>query len=135
MNLIELNCKPTDRQLRQFAIMGAIVLPLLGWITGLSIPVIGLLAAVGLLTAVCGLVVPQTVRPIFLALVIAATPIGMVIGELAMLVVYFGVFLPIGLIFRLLNRDALQMKIDPNAKTYWQAKRQPNGAASYYRQS
>jgi hypothetical protein len=57
------------------------------------------------------------------------------VGELAMLLIYFGVFLPIGLLFRAAGRDALQRRFDPSQNSYWQAKKQPHDIASYFRQS
>jgi hypothetical protein len=57
------------------------------------------------------------------------------VGELAMLLIYFGVFLPIGLLFRTAGRDALQRGFDRNRKSYWQVKKQPRDGASYFRQS
>ena len=57
------------------------------------------------------------------------------LGEIALLVIYFGVFLPMALLFRLLKRDALQLQRDPRAATYWQTKKQPTHVASYYRPS
>jgi hypothetical protein len=80
-------------------------------------------------------VAPKLAKPIFIGLMLVATPIGLVIGELAMISIYFGMFLPIGLFFRLIGRDALALKLDRNANSYWSAKKQPNGVRSYYRQS
>jgi hypothetical protein len=80
-------------------------------------------------------VLPKALKPLFVALSLAATPIGIVIGEVAMLLVYFGVFLPIGLLFRLKGRDALERNIDRSAKSYFRPKRQPADPAHYYRQS
>ena len=135
MKLIECNWEPSNRQLRQFGIVCLFALPLVGWLWGGGGEVVRLLAMVGLLLAIAGFACPRTLKPVFIALTIVATPIGMVIGELAMLLVYFGVFLPIGLVFRAMNRDALQLKFDSRARTYWQAKKPPGGAADYYRQS
>ena len=135
MKLVEINWNPTNRQLRQFGIICLFALPLLGWLWGGSLNVMGLLGVVGLVIAVAGLALPKAVKPIFLALTLVTTPIGIVIGELAMLLIYFGIFLPIGLIFRVARRDALQMKIDRKTSTYWQSKLQPNNAGSYFRQS
>ena len=64
---------------------------------------------------------------------LAAAPIGMVVGEIAMLLIFLGVFLPISLIFRLIKRDALRLKVDKNATTYWQPKSEPKQVSSYYR--
>ena len=58
-----------------------------------------------------------------------------VLGELGMLCVYFGVFLPIGIIFRLMRRDALQLKTARSSTSYWQPKSQPRDATRYYRQT
>ena len=135
MKLVEINWTPSDRQLRQFGVICLVALPLVAWLWGGGTQVIAGTAVAGLVLAIAGWFVPRTIKPIFLLLTIVATPIGMVIGEFAMMAIYFGVFLPIGLIFRLIGRDALQRTIDRDQKTYWQPKEQPKDAASYYRQS
>jgi hypothetical protein len=55
-------------------------------------------------------------------------------GELAMLVLYFGAVLPIGVLLRLLGRDALGLKKAGRSGTSWKPKAQPREAASYFRQ-
>ena len=57
------------------------------------------------------------------------------IGELAMLVIYFACFLPFGLAFRLLKRDALGLELDRERSSYWEVKKSPTNVASYYHQS
>ncbi len=135
MKLIEINWNPSHRQLRQFGFVCMIALPLIVWIWGGSWQLIGTLAGIGLAIAAVGLFVPMALKYLFLGLSIIAIPIGLVIGELATMLIYFGVFLPIGLVFRIMSRDALQMKLNRNATTYWQPKKQPSGPTSYYRQS
>lgn len=135
MSLFEINWRPTTRQLRQFAGICLVALPLLGWLWGGGSTVIVSLAGVGLGIALVGWLLPAALRPPFVALSIAATPVGVVIGEAALLLVFYGVFLPIGLVFRLMGRDVLQRKFDRNAETYFQPKQQPRDAARYYRQS
>jgi hypothetical protein len=56
------------------------------------------------------------------------------LGELAMLVLFFGVVFPIGMLLRLLGRDALELKKASRSGTSWGPKEQPRGPASYYRQ-
>jgi hypothetical protein len=135
MMLVEINWKPTVRQLRQFGLTCLVALPTLGWLWGGSGPVIGWLAAVGLGLALAGLIWPRSVRPLFLALMIVTIPIGTVVGELAMLLIYLAVFFPMAIIFRLMKRDALQRSFDRQAASYWQPKECPRPPASYYRQS
>ena len=135
MKLIEINWQPTDRQLRQFGVICLFALPAIGWIWRGGSTTVALLAVIGLLFAATGMVLPSVLKPVFLALTIVATPIGMVIGELAMLLIYFAVFLPIGFVFRIAQRDALRLGLVPGSKSYWEAKRKPRDIASYYRQS
>ena len=133
MKLVEMNWHPTDRQLRQFGLIGLVALPLLGWLWSAGMLGIGILAAVGLALAVLGLTYPQSLRPIFVGLSLISLPIGWVVSELALLVLFYGVFLPIGLLLRLLGRDPLDRKFDAQASSYWQPKKPPAGAASYFR--
>ncbi len=135
MGLIETNWNPNTRQLRQFGVVCGLILPLLAWLWSGSTITITTLAGIGLLIAIVASVYPKGVIPLYVALTLITAPIGTVVGEIALIVVYITVFLPIGIIFRMLSRDRLQLKIDQKANSYWQPKRQPNSIASYYRQS
>jgi len=135
MKLIEFNWHPTDRQLRQFGAICLIALPAVGWIWGGGATTVATLGVIGLLLAITGMVLPTVLKPVFLGLTIVATPFGMVISELAMLMIYFGVFLPLGLVFRIAKRDSLQLRLDGDKDSYWEVKKQPANIASYYRQS
>jgi hypothetical protein len=145
MALIDIHWKPSDRQLRQFGWIALIALPLAGWLfsgkpwpaeaTGVQRAVIGALAAVGILAAVLAVAQPQALRWPFIGATLVALPIGLVVGEVVLVVIYFGLFLPVSVIFRLLGRDALERGIDRKRTSYWQAKPQPSGPESYFRQS
>ena len=75
---------------------------------------------------------PRLVSPVFWALMLLATPIGLVVGELAMLSLYLLVFCPMGLIFRLRKRDALGIRTS-SRQSYWSEKSEPTSSESYYR--
>ncbi|MGI9471517.1 MAG: hypothetical protein ACR2NZ_08305 [Rubripirellula sp.] len=135
MSLVELNWKPSQRQLRQFASICLIAIPAVAWLWGASGTPLAIAGLAGGVIAVVGWISPNWIKPLFLLLSLIAIPIGWVIGELAMLLIYFAVFLPFGLIFRLINRDALHRGLDHDSKTYWTPKKQPSSVASYYRQS
>jgi len=135
MKLVTLNLHPTAAQLRQFGWIGLAAFPLLGYAWGgfhPSVPWLG--AALGTACGGLALAWPRGLKPLFLALSIVVFPVGLVVGEIAMAVTFYALFAPLGLMFRLLGRDALQRKFDRQASTYWQAKRQPQGPASYLRQ-
>jgi hypothetical protein len=134
MKLIDIQWQPTDRQLRQFGLITFAVLPLLGWLWGGSPQLIETLAIIGSVVAGVGLILPQSLKYLFIGLSVAATPVGLVVGELAMLLIYFCVFLPIGIVFRLTGRDSLQLRGPRSRQSYGEAKPQPASLKSYFRQ-
>jgi hypothetical protein len=135
MKLVKMNWSPTDRQLRQFGLIALAAFPLLGWLWSAgNITVVYVAAAAGGLLAVVGLLCPRAIKPVFLALSLLAIPIGMLVSEIALGLIFYGLFVPMGLVFRLIGRDALQRKFHREANTYWQHKRQPADAASYLQQ-
>ena len=133
MSLVEINWSPTHRQLRQFGLLCLVALPILGWMWGATWTWIAFLFVIACIVAVLSYLQPRLVRLLFIGLILLAAPIGMVVGELAMLLIYFVIFLPISLLFRLVQHDALQLRIDREAESYWQAKAEPKDIASYYR--
>jgi hypothetical protein len=131
-----MNWNPSDRQLRQFALIALAALPAAAWIWSSGNPAAtGLAAAAGLGIGGVGIFRPRRIRFVFLALMLAAMPIGMVVTEIALAAIYFGVFVPLGLCMRWLGRDPLERGIDRSAKSYWQIKKRPKNAASYLRQA
>lgn len=144
MALVNLNLKPDDRTLRQFAWMCALFFPLLTWLfTGRPWPGaseladwkwVGILGAIGLVIAVGATIYPKVALPVFMVLTLVAFPIGLVVSEVIIFVIYFLVFLPIALLFRLIGRDALERRFEPTRATYWADKRQPGSVRQYFRQ-
>ncbi len=133
MKLIEFNWNPKDRQLREFAVLCLFVLPAVAWFWGASPRSVAIAGAAGSCIAIVGLLRPATVRPLFLALTIMAMPVGMLMGELVVFTIFFLLFLPIALVFRILGRDTLQLRADHNSESFWKPKRAPTDIASYYR--
>ena len=80
-----------------------------------------------------GLVRPDWLRPVFLGLTLATWPLGWVISRVALGMLYFLIFTPIALTFRLIGRDALRRKTDPSAKSYWEPYRPNRGLDRYLR--
>ena len=109
-------------------------LPLLGWIWSGNPQIIVWLLGVGAGLAVTGFLVPKALKPVFVGLMLLALPIGMVVTECLLLLIYFGLFLPIGLCFKIAKRDALKRSFEEGKKSYWEEKKTTKGATSYYRQ-
>jgi hypothetical protein len=135
MKLIELNWSPSDRQLRQFGVVCMIALPGVGWMWGISNLPMLVLSILGITLALAGWVKPRILKPAFLTLMLVTSPIGIFVGEVSMIMIYFGLFLPFSLVFRIIGRDALQMKRSKSATSYWQKRQQPTDVSTYYRQS
>ena len=135
MPLIDINRNPTDRQLRQFGVIGLFFLPLMGWLWGGTEIVVGTLAGLGATIALTSLVRPVLVKPLFVGLSLLTAPIGIVVGELLLILIFLGVFLPLGLMFRVARRDALQLKFDRGKDSYWQPKPSARSTSSYFHQS
>jgi alpha-beta hydrolase superfamily lysophospholipase len=133
MALFQINREPSDRTLRQFAVISMGALPTLAWMTTHDLVAVSAAAIVGGLMALTW-PRPQLLKRPFVLLSLLTAPIGMVLGEVLLLVMFFGVFMPIGLLFKLLRRDPLDRKFDRSARSYWMPKAGSPDAAAYLRQ-
>lgn len=153
MALLEINWRPDHRQLRHFGLAAAPLLPLGGWClttqtsvirwlwngTPLfwdsgNLTVISIAAAFGALGAILAIIKPELLKFPFLFLSILTSPIGLVLGEVLVAVIYFGVFTPLALLFGLLGRRPLDWRLNRQAATYWQPKKYRRTPASYFQQ-
>lgn len=78
---------------------------------------------------------PAAVAPLFSGVMLITFPIGWMLSEVVLLLVYALVFVPMGITFRCLGRDRLHRRIDRSRDSYWEAKPQSRSLAHYYRQS
>ncbi len=132
-----LNLKPDDKTLKEFAEFGMFILGLVAapWFLyrgHVTTAIVFWIVAIVL--RVLAFVNPQWVRSPFIALSVVTWPIGFVISHVALAIVYYLVFTPMALLFRLLGRDALKRKLDRQAPTYWQAYNPDRGTARYLKQ-
>jgi len=81
-----------------------------------------------------GMVWPPSLRFLYVALSLLAFPIGFVIGNVLMAIVFYLLVTPIGLIFKLLGKDPMHRKLDPEAKSHWIERPPPVEAGRYFRQ-
>src|SRR5204863_7614358 len=63
-----------------------------------------------------------------------AKPAEWLVSQVVTAVVYYGVFTPVGLLFRLIGRDVLRRQFDRDAETYWKPVDAPPDARRYFRQ-
>ena len=128
---------PTTRALRQFA--GAWLVFFLAFGAqqyfrrgrheiGLAL---GLMAVV---FGVLGLVRPLAVRWLFRTWMVLAFPIGWLVSQAMLLLMFYLLITPVALFFRALGRDLLARKPAPSRATFWEPKGQPDDIRSYFRQ-
>ena len=134
MTLFNVKFNPTNRQLRQFGTICLVALPIVAWFWTRNAVITGWASAAGLSLCGIGRLAPIFLRPVFLGLTIVALPIGLIAGEMAMILIYFGLFVPMSILFRISRRDSLGRRLEPSEKTFWRERKQPTGAGSYYRQ-
>jgi hypothetical protein len=138
MSLVEINWNPEKGQLRMFGLTAIVVLGTIAISLRFVFGVAGiasiLVAGAGLCIFVVSLVSIKAVRIIYLGLTFAALPIGFVISILLMAACYFFILTPVGLVFKLLGRDALARKFRTDSPTYWTSHTQSSDPERYFHQ-
>jgi hypothetical protein len=135
MALVEVNWNPSRRELKQFAALWcgffALIAAYCVW-HGLR----GVAAALTLLV-VFGVVSyfrPNAIRFVYVLWMAIALPIGWTISHLVLLMLYYLIFTPIGLIMRLVGYDPLERSFDNTAKSYWVPHNTTTDTSQYFKQ-
>ena len=136
MKWSDLPRNPTPRMLRQFSAGWLVVFcafalrvavfrghTTAGWI-------LGAVAAVGII----GLFRPATVRWLFLGASVVAFPIGWVMTNLILAVMFFLLLTPLAVVFRLWGRDLLQLRRQPGKESFWIPRGDPPEPGRYLKQ-
>jgi Saxitoxin biosynthesis operon protein SxtJ len=92
------------------------------------------LAALALITGLVGLLCPWLIRPIYVGWMVLAFPIGWTVSQAMLALMFYGLFTPIGLLFRLTGRDLLQRGRRPRAESYWSPKPSTTDPRRYFKQ-
>jgi Saxitoxin biosynthesis operon protein SxtJ len=94
----------------------------------------GVLALLAVTIGPLGLVRPDWIRWVFVGWMVLAFPIGWTISQIILLTMFFGLFTPIGLAFRLLGRDPLHRVRRPGLESYWEPKPITPDLRRYFKQ-
>lgn len=144
--MTKLNLKPSLADLRQFGFIACGVFGMLGlllilhWIPvwrmlgSATTPVAYVLWALGALSAAFSLVAPRANWLLFAGLSIVGYPIGLVLSYVVLAALFYLVFTPLGLFFRLIGRDPLHRRFEPEAATYWISRKTAKKPRDYFRQ-
>jgi dolichyl-phosphate-mannose--protein O-mannosyl transferase len=112
--------KSEKKELRQFGITMGIVLGLLGWLLLWRekdyYPYFLMLSVVLLFF---GLVLPVLLKPLHKIWMTLALLIGWFVTRVIMIILFYLLVTPIGLLARLCRKNFLNTKIDRNVNSYW----------------
>ncbi len=135
MTFKDINFNPDDRELRIFSLIWLAGFGLFGalvwWRGGTWAPVLWGIAVLG---CALGLVAPRAMKPVYVAWMVAAFPIGWTVSLALLGIVYYVVFTGFGLVFRAIGRDPLGRSFDRTAPTYWVPHRAADGLERYFKQ-
>ena len=122
MSLVEIDWKPDRKKLVEFSRVLAIALVVLAafiaykthaWQAadraGALRPSL-ILAGVAVLLATLGVVAPRALRPVYLVWMGLSFPLGLVMTNLIVAIMFYVIFTPVGLVMRMGGRDPLQLK-------------------------
>jgi hypothetical protein len=138
MSLIEINFSPNRNELRKFGIISLIAsvlfAVLLYLLKGLALQWMAVIIAAGFIIFLSSVLSPKVTRIIYLGLILLTLPIGLVLSFTLMAIFYFFVLMPVGLVFRLIGRDALGRKFDSTVDSYWVPRQPPDSLDRYFHQ-
>ena len=137
MGVIEINRKPSRRDLKWFGFILPVFFGIVGSVAFFRFDAARVATVVwsaGAALAVLYATIPPFRIPMYLGWMHLFFPLGWTISNLVLVVLYFLVVTPIGLILRLFRYDPLARRRDPEATTYWTEHRTGKEPSRYLRQ-
>jgi hypothetical protein len=137
MRWSDIQFDPPRKTLRQFAGLWLVSFGGMALWQGLVRERAGLasiLAVLALTIGPLGLARPDWMRRVYVGWMILAFPIGWTVSQVMLAVIFFGLFAPIGFLFRLLGRDPLHRTRRPELESYWAPKPTPTDLRRYFKQ-
>lgn len=132
--LSELPLKPTSRVLRQFAAGWLVCFLALAFRFGLlKHSNAGEILALVSLAGILGLIAPRALHWPFVVMTIAAFPIGWVVTQLVLALMFYCVLTPLAFVFRWRGRDSLELRKRDRA-TLWVTRDEPPSPEKYLKQ-
>jgi len=135
--MIDLDLKPDRKKLRSFAwisvaVFGSIA-GLAFWKTGLDWRSYGA-GAIAAYSLICAVATPSFIRPLYIGLTLLAFPIGWVVSNVVMTLLYYCLFFPIGLLKNLFSKDSMRRPFNDSSESFWNDCRKPKSLKDYYNQ-
>lgn len=144
MAFVSLDFSPPPRTLRNFGLIGGVAFAGLAAVVHFKIgafarmpagfPARSIFLSLSAYCGICALAAPPALKWLYIALSVVGFPIGYVVSYIVVTVMFFIIIAPIGMLMRAFGRDAMKLKFDPQATTYWIKRRPPDTVKRYFRQ-
>lgn len=125
MRWSDATARPSDRKLREFAGTAVIILAVLTvWrlLTPGGLALAACYATAAVVVGAVGVAKPRWLTPVFMLWMIVAFPIAWAVSHLLLAVIYFGLITPLGLVFRVVGRDVLDVARPGRQDSHWREK-------------
>jgi len=136
MILEEINgIKSGKKELRQFGIIIGIACCLLGillWWRGKAYYSYSFITAAVFFFS--GITVPSLLKPLHKVWMAMSILMGWLMTRVILIILFYGILTPIGLIARLCGKDFLDIQLNKNAPSYWVARVKPRHDKKSYEQ-
>ncbi len=121
------NIKQTKKDLRKFGLSVGIVIliisALLFWNEKNSYPYFG---AAGFLLTVLGIFYPASLKSVNKAWMSLAIVLGWVMTRVILIILFYIVLTPIGIIAKIFRKNFLELKTDKSINSYWEVREKRN---------
>ncbi|MGZ0173086.1 MAG: SxtJ family membrane protein [Planctomycetales bacterium] len=137
MAIVDINWNPSRKELKTFSLLLIVFFAIVAGLTfgkGAAIETACLIAGGGAVVGIAGVLSPAFIRVVYVVWMAAGFPIGFVVSNVVLALVFYGVVWPIGLMTKLTGRNALQLGLDRKAKTYWNVRPPMKDPRRYFRQ-
>ncbi len=137
MKWSDIQFQPSKKVLRQFAAAWLVFLlawAAYQWLARGHHTAGWVLGALGVIVGGIGLAVPLTVRWLYVGCMIVAFPVGWVVSQVVVALMYYVVLTPVAMFFRWRGRDLLNRAPSPERTSFWTPKSQPQDVRRYFRQ-
>ena len=137
MSLIKINRNPPRSQLAVFGLIWLVFFAGFGALMlwrGRPWSLVGPVWVMAAVVPAIGWIVPAFMRIVYLGMAYLTFPIGFVLSFVLMVIIYYLVLTPVGLIMRIVGYDPIRRAFEPKAQSYWIARSGDDSAKRYFRQ-
>lgn len=133
--MISVDWHPDDKKVKQFSVVCLILCVVIAYFMFRSDATASayIVAIIGISCLLVGGFRPSWFRPVYYVLSAMLFPLGWVLSNLMLVMVFFVLITPLAMVFKLMGRDALTLS-KPRVSSYWKHHAGQRSIESYFRQ-